>query len=163
MLKLLENGENVDVMYLDFAKAFDKVDLGILVIKLIKLGIKGALLRWIASFILGRRQAVKVGSKISSWSSVHSGIPQGSVLGPLLFLIFIADLGIDLNQDITLILKYVDDTKCIQQIRNEEDVELLQVSLDQLYKWQEENNMKFNGDKFQVLRLGKHQVPKGYI
>ena len=66
VLKLLENGENVDVVYLDFAKAFDKVDLGILVIKLIKLGIKGALLRWIASFILGRRQAVKVGSKISS-------------------------------------------------------------------------------------------------
>ena len=56
----------------------------------------------------------------------------------------------------------MDDTKCIQQIRNEEDVELLQVSLDQLYKWQEENNMKFNGDKFQVLRLGKHQDLKDY-
>ena len=57
----------------------------------------------------------------------------------------------------------MDDTKCIQQIRNEEDVELLQVSLNSLYKWQEDSNMKFNGDKFQVLRLGKHQVPKGYI
>ena len=67
---LLEDGDNVDVVYLDFAKAFDKVDLGLLVIKLTKLGINGSLLRWIASFILGRRQSVKVGSKTSSWSAV---------------------------------------------------------------------------------------------
>ena len=125
--------------------------------KLRRLGISGLLLRWIASSILGRRQSVKVGSRTSGWSAVLSDIPQGSILGPLLFLIFIANLEVDLNQDITLILKYVDDTKCIQCIRNEEYVELLQTALETVYCWQESNNMKFNGDKFQVLIMSKFQ------
>ena len=79
---------------------------------------------------------------------------------PLLFLVFIADLGVDLNQDLALILKYVDDTICIQGIQNEEDVELLQLPWITLYQWKITNNMQFNGDKFQVLRMGNCQGTK---
>ena len=161
LLSLLEDGDNVDLVYLDFSKAFDKVDLGLLLLKVKALGINGALGRWLARFILGRRQAVKVGSRTSKWSSVISGVPQGSVLGPLLFLIFIGDLGIGLddNED-AFILKYVDDMKAMRRITDEEDVETFQNALNTLYNWQEANNMEYNGSKFQLLRFGRIDILK---
>ena len=155
ILEMMSDGDNVDIVYLDFAKAFDKVDLGLLILKFRSLGILGTLGRWLSSFISGRRQAVKVGSRISKWSQVVSGVPQGSVLGPILFLIFISDLGLDLDQDFATLLKYVDDTKCFSKVAKEEDVEALQGVLNSLYKWQVSNNMEWNDGKFQVVRLGR--------
>ena len=160
VLHHLKDGENCDVVYLDFAKAFDKVDLGILLRKLRRLGIQGPLWKWLASFLLGRTQAVRVGDSLSSWETTISGVPQGSVLGPLLFLIFIADLGEDIPSSSSVtILKYVDDTKLVAPAKSMEDVEALQQHLDlYLYSWQARNNMEWNGQKFQILRMGANDA-----
>ena len=153
VLDLLEDGDNVDIIYLDFAKAFDKVDHPLLLMKLAKLGICGDLGRWLGAFLQGRRQAVRVGSRASSWAQVISGVPQGTVLGPLLFLVFIGDLSLP-DGSLSTILKYVDDTKLIRKIRTMEDVVALQGDLDHLFKWQRDNNMEWNGKKFVAIRMG---------
>ena len=93
IVKILEDGENADLIYLDFAKAFDKCDIGILLHKLKSLGISGLIGRWIHSFQLHREQIVIVNGKKSKTSKVVSGVPQGTVLGPLLFLVYISDIG----------------------------------------------------------------------
>ena len=81
-LQTLLQGDNVDLLYLDFQKAFDKVDFGILLMKLKNLGIAGKLGAWLGAFMMGRQQSVQVGDATSTWSEVVSGIPQGSVIGP---------------------------------------------------------------------------------
>ena len=154
IVEILEKGENVDCIYTDFSKAFHKCDLGILMHKLKILGITGRLARWIFSFLSSRKQKVVVDGISSKNTNVTSGVPEGTVLGPLLFLIYISDIG----ENITSSKKvYVDDTKLIKPVKNESDVEDMQKELDILYEWAEENNMKFNGKKFQVVRYGKDE------
>jgi ribonuclease P/MRP protein subunit RPP40 len=154
VLKMIETGNNCELVYLDFAKAFNKVDHGILLTKLAGMGIRGSLGRWIGKFLHLRSQSVRVGSSISSWLHVVSGVPQGTVLGPLLFLCFIADLGADLGPGSSLLLKYVDDTKAVKEISSLDDVEDMQEDLEALYQWQITNNMEWNSSKFQSLRMG---------
>ena len=148
---MLERGENVDLIYLDFAKAFDKCDIDLLIHKTKALGITGKVGRWIHSFLTARKQNIVVNGTKSKDSNVLSGVPQGTVLGPLLFLIYIADIGENVKGKLQV---YVDDTKLKKPINNEIDVESLQEDLETLYSWAEENNMKFNGTKFQLLRFG---------
>ena len=150
ILNMIENGENADMVFLDFAKAFDKCDHGILLQKLKSLGIKGRLGRWIHSFLSDRKQRVVVRGHRAGSSKVVSGVPQGSVLGPILFLAYISDIGNNIRANMKI---YLDDSKAKDKIETEEDVETLQESLDQLYAWGKSNNMKFNGSKFQVLRF----------
>ena len=150
ILQALENGDNI-------SKAYDKVDHGILLHKLRKLGISGNLGRWIMSFLTGRRQEVLVRGHKSRSSILISGVPQGSVLGPLLFLIFIGDIS-DGVSAVTLV--YVDDSKVKDRVTSEADVEKLQTNLDKIYEWENKKNMKFNGGKFQVVRYGRNQVLK---
>ena len=157
IIQMLENGENVDSIYLDFSKAFDKCDIGILMHKLKALGISGRLLRWIHNFLSNRKQKVVVDGKCSNVTNVTSGVPQGTVLGPILFLIYIHDIG----EDMTAVKKvYVDDTKVKKGVKNEDDVESLQNDLTKIYQWAKENNIKFNGNKFQVVRYGNNEILK---
>ena len=153
ILKALENNENIDSVYLDFAKAYDKVDHGILLHKLKKIGISGRIGRWLLNFLSDREQEVMVRGRKSRTFLLISGVPQGSVLGPLLFLIFIGDISEGVS---AVILVYVDDSKVHQRVQNEDDVQKLQDNLDQVYQWEKTNNMKFNGGKFLVMRYGKN-------
>ena len=152
ILKAMEEGANVDAIYLDFAKAFDKVDHGLLLHKLKRVGVKGKMGRWIQEFLKNRENQVLVDDQKSLIFFLKSGVPQGSVLGPILFLIYISDISEGL---IVEPLVYVDDTKAIKRIDKEEDAEELQKDITQLYKWGKENNMEFNKGKFVVLRYGK--------
>ena len=157
ILTALEVGKNIDSVYLDFSKAYDKVDHGILMHKLRKLGITGSIGKWILNFLSGRKQEVLVSGRKSKSSTIVSGVPQGSVLGPILFLIFIGDIGEGVTASVLI---YVDDSKVKDVINSENDVEILQENLDKIYQWENDNNMKFNGGKFQVVRYGNDQELK---
>ena len=149
---ILENalqGLETDVIYLDFAKAFDKVDHDILVRKLTFFGINGLALAWLSDFLSARYQTVVVNGERSYRSIVKSGVPQGSVLGPLLFLLFINDLTKCLNHSVARL--FADDSKIVKSISSIEDTKLLQEDLENLQLWASQNNMKLNDTKFQYL------------
>ena len=146
----LEHGKGVDVIYLDFAKAFDKVDHGITLNKLASTGIKGKLGRWLYAFLTNRTQSVLVEGRKSQPKPVISGVPQGSVLGPLLFLVLIGD--IDSNVASSFLSSFADDTRVGKGITSEADMGLLQSDLNSIYKWSAENNMMFNSEKFELVR-----------
>ena len=154
ILQNLEEKINVDVIYLDFSKAFDRVDHSVLLSKVKALGIQGNLGSWLGTFLLGRRQRVKVGNSFSETEIIQSGVPQGSVLGPIFFLLFILDMGLN---SIARALLYVDNSKVSMPVRNEEDVKAFQEEMELYYSWAKQNNMDFNSLKFVVLRYGKDQ------
>ena len=112
----VDRGNGVDAIFLDFAKAFDKVPHRRLLIKVEQHGIGGKLAAWIEAWLAGRKQRVCVEGTESGWELVLSGIPQGSVLRPLLFIIFINDLDLSI---INTILKFADDTKVFGSILND--------------------------------------------
>ena len=147
---LLENGHNVDVVYLDFAKAFDKVDFNITLSKLHNIGITGKIHEWIHSFLTPRTQSVIVNGVKSKPAKVLSGVPQGSVLGPLLFLILLGDIDADVRK--AYVSSFADDTRLTYPIDNEIDVADMQCELDAIYKWANANNSTFNSDKFECIR-----------
>ena len=140
-----------DVIYLDFKKAFDSVPHIRLLQKLKAYGVEGDLLNWIQHFLMGRKQRVSVNGILSDWVIVLSGIPQGSVLGPILFVIFINDLP-DMVKSTAKI--FADDTKIFNRILNRDDHQQLQANLNYLVKWSEEWQLGFNESKCKVLHLG---------
>ena len=155
ILEKLEYNKNVDVIYLDFAKAFDKVDHGVLLHKIKQMGIAGKLGMWLHSFLIDREQCVAVGGAVSQPSAVMSGVPQGSVLGPLLFLIHITDI----NEHVlhSSVASFADDTRVLKEVSSISDAEQLQTDLTSLYAWGDQNNMSFNNNKFQHM----HYSPGG--
>ncbi len=116
--RILDEGQPVDVIYLDFAKAFDKVPHVRLAKKLQSHGIQGQVLKWIEGWLKDRKQRVSLNGRFSKWSAVLSGVPQGSVLGPLLFLIFINDIDDDV---VSKLCKFADDTKIGRAVGSEEE------------------------------------------
>ena len=150
--EIIDRGNSVDVIYLDFAKAFDKVSHKRLFKKLESHGISGNVGKWIVNWLTGRRQKVYVSGVYSDWNNVISGVPQGSVLGPLLFLIFINDLDENI---LSSLKKFADDTKLFREINCNNDCQTLQDDVDKLIGWSEEWNMLFNVEKCSVMHLGR--------
>lgn len=151
-LNAIERGNNCDAIYLDFSKAFDKCDHGILKNKLKEAKISGRIGTWIGEFLRKRTQKVIVDNNESNEVEVESGVPQGSVLGPILFLILINDISSEVNQ--SKVSLFADDTRIFNDVNSPEAVEALQADLDSVYEWQEKNNMIFNATKFELIRYG---------
>ena len=154
---ILDRGGAIDVIYFDFMKAFDKVAHGILLMKLRLYGIDGGLHTWIKAFLSGRKQRVTVNGASSEWEEVTSGVPQGSVLGPLLFIIFINDMPEVVDENSLLVL-FADDAKLNREIREPEDKDIEQDDVDRLKEWSDENGSSFHPDKCHVLRVGDRET-----
>ena len=151
--RVLESGHDLDSIYLDFAKAFDKVDHTILCNKLKKLRIGGKVGVWLHTFLSNRTQQISANGAISSPKPVLSGVPQGTVLGPILFIIMISDLDSDLQ--VAFASLFADDTRVSAIITSENDAHNLQLELDNtIYPWAQTNKAVFNGDKFEHIHFG---------
>ena len=145
---LLANSDT-DVVYLDFAKAFDKVDHQILLKKLHAYGVRGKLLTWLNCYLSNRWQTVVINGAHSTPTRVISGVPQGTVLGPLLFILYLNDLNKCIKHSV--VSSFADDTRLKRAINTTHDTTLLQNDLNSSIKWSEENNMLLHQKKFELV------------
>ena len=152
LFRALESGTRTDAIILDFSKAFDKVDHECLLRKLQSVGIEGKLLHRVRLYLTGRTQRVCIDGTTSEDCEVTSGVPQGSVLGPLMFIIFINDIGNAIAENKTIRL-FADDALLYQQIKSHEDHVKLQDDLNRLMDWAATWGMEFNPTKCYVMHF----------
>ena len=158
--KFVDSGIPWDCIYLDFAKAFDSVPHERLLSKVKACGINGKVWGWIRDFLHDRKQRVVLGQERSQWRPVTSGIPQGSVLGPLLFIIFINDLPKEIESYTKI---FADDTKLFKAIEDATDSNIIQCDLQKLLDWSKKWQLPFNTAKCKVLHYGKDNPHFNYI
>ena len=151
--KSVIKGKQVDMVYLDFEKAFDKVPHDLLIGKLQSFGIYGNLLKWLNSYLTNRQQRVVLEGKSSSWLEVTSGVPQGSILGPLLFILYINDMSLKFRH--STIALFADDSKCYRRITKVQNCQELQDDINHLFKWSVEWGMSFKIEKCFVLSINQ--------
>ena len=156
---MLDERSPVDIIYLDFQKAFDKVPHEYLMFKIRELGIVGKIADWIRNWLDGRSQRVGINGTYSEYERVTSGVPQGSILGPLLFTIFINDFEEGVNNEV---LKFADDSKLWGRVETDEERIGLQKDLDRLGDWSVRNKMPFNVSKCKVMHIGKKNIKYKY-
>ena len=154
LTRLIDESHTVDVLYLDFAKALDKVPHKRLLEKCRGLGLGGRVLEWIRVWLEDRKQRVVLNGEASEWAGVLSGVPQGSVLGPTLFLIFINDIDMAVDVTNSILLKFADDTKVARVVESQEHQAELQMTIDRLVEWSREWQMLFNSEKCHIMHLG---------
>jgi len=151
-MTILDEGGNIDVIFCDIMKAFDTVPVGRLLAKVRSYGIGGNLLSWIRSFLTDRTMTVLVNGEKSKEGKVTSGVPQGSVLGPLLFVIYMNDMPAMVN---SFLFMFADDTKMFREIKDESDNEQLQNDLDSLSQWSKDWKLQFHPEKCAVMHIGR--------
>lgn len=158
-----DTGSQVDVIYTDYTKAFDRIDHSTLLFKLARMCIRGNLYRWFSSYIDRRTQAVVVNNYISSWVTISSGVPQGSLLGPLLFTIFIDDISTCFQN--SQYLCFADDMKIFKEIKCPDDVTKLQSDLIRLDNYCALNKLDLNTSKCSVISYSrkKNDIKFDYI
>ena len=149
----------MDVIYLDFQNAFDKVPHQRLSIKLKSHGMGVNIVTWIQNWLNDRKQRVSVEGETSEWTALHSGVPPGSVLGPLLFLMYIDDLedGVASN-----IRKFADDTNIFRRVQTKQECHTLREDLNRLVQWSEKWQMLFNQSKCKCLHIGRANGKEPY-
>jgi hypothetical protein len=161
----LENVKQFDVAFLDLSKAFDRVSHTLLIHKLTSYGFNGKLLNWFMAYLKNRKQTVIVNGACSDQSVVSSGVPQGSILGPLLFLYFINDVFKYIDNDSALLYLYADDAKIGHPINSISDCLNLQKCLDNMSMWCKDWGMVFNTSKSVTMSFckGKQSVANQYV
>ena len=162
LAKTIQDNKSVHAAILDFSKAFDKVPHQRLLRKLEYYGIRENLLKWFESFLIGRTQSVICDGSQSKSIMVTSGVPQGTVLGPLLFLLYVNDLPANLQSSVRL---FADDALLYGIISNEVDCNRLQADLFELERWQDRWKMKFNPSKCKIICISTKKSPplKKYV
>lgn len=155
----VDRGEDIDLVYLDFSKAFDKVPHKRLVYKLREYRLNSFIVNWVENWLTDRKQRVVLNGNRSGWMDVKSGVPQGSVLGPLLFIIYINDIDSGLSSRVS---KFADDTKLAAKAGKWEDASMLQRDIDKLISWADKWQMEFNVSKCKVLHIGKNNSNFSY-
>ena len=149
----LYNDVGTDIIYFDFAKAFDTVNHDILLNKLKdKFNINARLLKFFVNYFKNRRQRVTLENVFSDYLPVQSGVPQGSILGSLLFVLFINDISIGISPNTNIGL-FADDTKIWRSMEKEEDCVILQKDIDYLNQWCKDNQMKFHPEKCKIVSV----------
>ena len=134
---------------LDFSKAFDRIDLNILSEKLHRMGVHPVLINWIANFLNDRKQRTRIENHYSSWKTINAGVPQGTKLGPLLFLIMVNDLSVSPDT-----VKFVDDTTIWEIIRKSQTFSsVLPAQINESTNWVLQNNMKLNPQKTKEIQV----------
>lgn len=156
--RLIDEGHGIDVIFLDYRKAFDSVPHQRLLHKISELGVTRRMYGWLQDFLNSRKQSVAVNGHYSSWTDVISGVPQGSVLGPLLFLIFVGDLPLWIRNEIRM---FADDTKIWSKITSDTDSLSLQEDVNALLRWSDKWLLRFNPKKCKVMHIG-HQLNTQY-
>ena len=154
MAKSLDDDIHTDVIYLDMAKTFDKVPHEKLLYKLEMVGVRDPLLAWLRSYLANRRHRTVIDGFASDWRYVPSGVPQGPIIRPLLFLIFINDIADDISTDTSIPL-YADDAKCYRKLLDPADHAILQSDLNKIVDWSELWGMSYNASKCKHLSLTK--------
>jgi len=157
--KNIDEGTPTDVVYLDFSKAFDTVPHQRLLIKMTELHVHPSIICWVKNWLHNRAQRVTIGGSESEWLPVTSGVPQGSVLGPILFLLYINDIDDGLTSKI---IKFADDTKIYRAINDENDPIELQKDIDRVVDWSTTWQMKFNTSKCKVVHIGRNNTSQTY-
>lgn len=152
-LTAMDNGNHVEALYTDFSKAFDRIDIPMLLFKLQKMGIEPRLLKWLESYLTNRQQIIKVKGKTSHPIQVTSGVPQGSHLGPLLFILYINDISFILKK--TKVLIYADDMKLYMEIRNQEDINIFQNEIRIFHTWCSKNLLQLNIKKCNLISFSR--------
>ena len=152
--KVMESSLQFDVIYTDFAKAFDRVKHSILLYKLNRMGIHSSLLGWIKSYLNSRSQHVRLRGWSSRTFDVTSGVPQGSHLGPLFFILFKNDATKVFNSSLTYFL-YADDLKICPAVQTVRDAAVLQRDLNELLTWCQFNQLYLNADKCSVISFNR--------
>ena len=157
--KILDNVGQVDTFNLDFEKAFDTPPHELLKSKLFGCGIGGKTLKWIDSFLCYRQQRVAVNGAKSNGAPVLSDVPKGTVLGPLLFSLYINDISTDIDSDIRL---FADDCECVcyREIKDTEDTLKLQKDIDQLGCWARKWDMRFQPVKCNMMQITRKRIKK---
>jgi len=159
----VHGGGAVDAIYIDFSRAFDSVVHSKLIFKLSNYGVSGNLLLWIIAFLTNRFQCVVIEHCFSNWSPVISGVPQGSVLGPILFIIFIDDINNIFSNSSVSHKLFADDAKLYSTINTECDAASLQNALDRLQQWSFDWQLSINISKCHILHLGKNNTKHQYF
>ena len=155
----MDDGSPVDLIYLDFQKAFDKVPHQTIILKLKSYVMGNSIIHWIEQWLTDRIKGVVVDGEVSSWKSVLSGVPQGSVLGPIIFFFYINDL----EEGVTgKIAKFADNTKLFRKTKEIGDKQNLQDGIDKLVKWSEKWQMLFNFGKCKCLHTEPGNTSMNY-